>query len=62
MARSRDYKMAIYPTIGYVFVMFILILFTGYKNTMDLTGKEQFTTPIGPSINDLVPYKYTIGC
>lgn len=36
MARSREYKMAIYPTIGYVFVMFFLILFTGYKNTMDL--------------------------
>lgn len=36
MARSREYKMAIYPTIGYVFVMFILILFTGYKNNMDL--------------------------
>tara|TARA_R110000868_G_scaffold54509_7_gene170298 strand:- start:2340 stop:3368 length:1029 start_codon:yes stop_codon:yes gene_type:complete len=34
----------------------------GYKNTIDLTGKEQFTTPIGPSINDLVPYKYTNGC
>jgi ABC-2 type transport system permease protein len=36
MARSREYKMAIYPTIGYVFVMFILILLTGYKNSMDL--------------------------
>ena len=36
MARCREYKMAIYPTIGYVFVMFFLILFTGYKNTMDL--------------------------
>ena len=40
----------------------IIINNHGYKNTMDLTGKEQFTTPIGPSINDLVPYKYTIGC
>ena len=42
--------------------LYITINNHGYQNTKDLTGKEKFTTPIGPSINDLVPNKYTIGC
>lgn len=36
MARSRDYKMVVYPSIGYIFVFIIGILLTGNKNTKGL--------------------------
>ena len=36
MARSRDYKMTVYPTIGYIVVYIIVILFTGNKDIKNL--------------------------
>lgn len=50
MARSRDYKMAVYPGIGYLFVFIIVILITGNKDTKGLeyimTDKVKLTSQL----------------
>ena len=55
MARSRDYKMAVYPGIGYIFVFIIVILITGNKDTKGLeyimTDKVKLTSQLIMGIN-----------
>jgi hypothetical protein len=50
MSRSRDYKMSIYPAIGYIFVIIIVILLTGNKNNKGfenlLTDKSKLTSQL----------------
>jgi len=50
MSRSRDFKMSIYPAIGYVFVFIIVIILTGNKNNKGLenlfTDKAKLTSQL----------------
>ncbi len=50
MSRSRDYKMSIYPAIGYIFVFIIVILLTGNKNNKGFenlfTDKAKLTSQL----------------